>query len=59
MDDPRKSIAGRVEGLLEGKKKPGIMSLKNIKKRYLEKSMDLDYTVSHMNVFLASIFWDI
>lgn len=35
------------------------MSLKNIKNRYLEKSMDLDYTVSHMNVFLASVFWDI
>lgn len=35
------------------------MSLKNIKNRYLERSMHLDYTVSHVNVFLASIFWDI
>lgn len=53
-----KSIGGRVERSLEGKK-PGIMSLKNMKTRYLEKSMDSDYTVSHMNVFLASFFWDI
>lgn len=46
-------------GSLERKKKSGLMSMKNIKNRHLEKSKDLDYTVSHMDVFLASIFWDI
>lgn len=50
VDDPKKVYWRESRRSAEGKKKPDIMSFKNIKNRYLEKNMDLDYTVSHMNV---------
>lgn len=52
-----KSFGRRVEWSFEGKKEPGMMSLMNMKDRYLRESMDFEYTVDHMDVFLAPIFW--
>lgn len=52
-----KSFGRRAEWSFEGKKEPGMMSLMNMKDRYLGESMDFEYTVDHMDVFLAPIFW--